>query len=80
MLSCSRLSMSAVLTSERCALARCFDLLATDAATPTPPVNIASKTSEVTINKCFKKLDAIKNKLIPDIILKKYLMLCLDYQ
>ena len=36
-------------------------------------VNIASKTSEVTINKCFKKLEAIKNKLIPDVILKKYL-------
>jgi len=28
--------------------------------------------SEVTINKCFKKLDAIKNKLIPNVILSKY--------
>ena len=35
-------------------------------------VNIASKTSEVTINKCYKKLELIKSKLIPNIILKKY--------
>ena len=28
--------------------------------------------SEVTINKCYKKLDKIKNELIPNIILKKY--------
>ena len=35
-------------------------------------VNNCSKISEVTINKCYKKLDKIKNKLIPDVILKKY--------
>jgi len=35
-------------------------------------VNIASKTSEVTINKCYKKLEAIKEKLLPAIIIKKY--------
>jgi transcription initiation factor TFIIB len=28
--------------------------------------------SEVTINKCFKKLDSIKSRLIPECILKKY--------
>ena len=28
--------------------------------------------SEVTINKCFKKLYAMKNELIPDVMLKKY--------
>ena len=31
-----------------------------------------SKISEVTINKCFKKLDKIKEQLIPKIILEKY--------
>jgi len=31
-----------------------------------------SKISEVTINKCFKKLDVIKNTLIPKVILDKY--------
>ena len=31
-----------------------------------------SKISEVTINKCFKKLDVIKKSLIPQIILDKY--------
>ena len=35
-------------------------------------VNAVSKISEVTINKCYKKLDKIKNELIPNIILKKY--------
>ena len=35
-------------------------------------VNNCSKISEVTINKCYKKLEKIKNKLIPDVILKKY--------
>ena len=35
-------------------------------------VNICSKISEVTINKCYKKLEKIKNKLIPELILKKY--------
>jgi transcription initiation factor TFIIIB Brf1 subunit/transcription initiation factor TFIIB len=28
--------------------------------------------SEVTINKCYKKLDAMKDKLIPTCILEKY--------
>jgi transcription initiation factor TFIIB len=28
--------------------------------------------SEVTINKCFRKMDAIKTTLVPEIILKKY--------
>ena len=31
-----------------------------------------SQISEVTINKCYKKLDAIKNKLIPKQVLRKY--------
>ena len=31
-----------------------------------------SKISEVTINKCYKKLDEIKDILIPSIILNKY--------
>ena len=31
-----------------------------------------SGVSEVTINKCFKKLETFKNKLIPEVILKKY--------
>jgi transcription initiation factor TFIIB len=31
-----------------------------------------SETSEVTINKCFKKLDKMKTDLIPTVILKKY--------
>jgi|UniRef100_A0A6C0C104 transcription initiation factor TFIIB len=31
-----------------------------------------SKISEVTINKCFKKLDKMKEQLIPGVILKKY--------
>jgi len=35
-------------------------------------VNLASKTSEVTINKCYKKLEMIKEQLLPDIIIKKY--------
>jgi transcription initiation factor TFIIIB Brf1 subunit/transcription initiation factor TFIIB len=29
--------------------------------------------SEVTINKCFKKLDLLKNNLIPSCILEKYI-------
>ena len=28
--------------------------------------------SEVTINKCYKKLDKLKEKLIPGVIMKKY--------
>ena len=35
-------------------------------------VNIVSGISEVTINKCYKKLDLIKEELIPNVILKKY--------
>ena len=35
-------------------------------------VNIASKTSEVTINKCYKKLELIKEQLLPEIIIQKY--------
>ena len=35
-------------------------------------VNTVSGISEVTINKCYKKLDDIKSQLIPDIICKKY--------
>tara|TARA_B100000963_G_scaffold84091_1_gene71658 strand:+ start:3093 stop:4157 length:1065 start_codon:yes stop_codon:yes gene_type:complete len=35
-------------------------------------VNKCSEISEVTINKCYKKLDKIKEDLIPQIILKKY--------
>jgi transcription initiation factor TFIIB len=35
-------------------------------------INNISKISEVTINKCYKKLDKIKEDLIPKIILKKY--------
>ena len=35
-------------------------------------VNICSEISEVTINKCYKKLNGMKNDLIPQIILSKY--------
>ena len=35
-------------------------------------VNIVSEISEVTINKCFKKLEGMKTQLIPGPILKKY--------
>ena len=35
-------------------------------------VNTVSEISEVTINKCYKKLDKIKHELIPGIIIKKY--------
>ena len=35
-------------------------------------VKIASNTSEVTINKCYKKLEKIKDKLVPSIIVEKY--------
>jgi len=31
-----------------------------------------SEISEVTINKCFKKMEKIKDELIPEVILKKY--------
>ena len=35
-------------------------------------VNKVSEISEVTINKCYKKLDKIKHELIPGVIIKKY--------
>ena len=35
-------------------------------------INNISKISEVTINKCYKKLEQYKSELIPPIILKKY--------
>jgi transcription initiation factor TFIIIB Brf1 subunit/transcription initiation factor TFIIB len=35
-------------------------------------VNKISETSEVTINKCYKKLESIKENLIPRVILEKY--------
>ena len=35
-------------------------------------VKLASNTSEVTINKCYKKLEKFKNKLIPTVIIEKY--------
>ena len=35
-------------------------------------INNISKISEVTINKCFKKLEVIKDELVPKIILEKY--------
>ena len=35
-------------------------------------INNISKISEVTINKCFKKLEQMQNTLIPNIILEKY--------
>jgi transcription initiation factor TFIIIB Brf1 subunit/transcription initiation factor TFIIB len=35
-------------------------------------VNKVSEISEVTINKCFKKLEHLKHKLIPTAILSKY--------
>jgi transcription initiation factor TFIIB len=35
-------------------------------------INTISKISEVTINKCFKKLEIVEDKLIPNMILKKY--------
>ena len=35
-------------------------------------VNKCSEISEVTINKCYKKLESIKEQLIPKVILEKY--------
>ena len=35
-------------------------------------VNKVSSISEVTINKCFKKLEMIKGQLIPTVIFQKY--------
>ena len=38
-------------------------------------IRAVSEISEVTINKCFKKLECIKYKLIPEVIIKKYSVL-----
>jgi transcription initiation factor TFIIIB Brf1 subunit/transcription initiation factor TFIIB len=35
-------------------------------------VNLVSEISEVTINKCYKKLNKMRDNLIPSVILKKY--------
>ena len=35
-------------------------------------VNMVSEISEVTINKCYKKLEKMKKELIPSIIINKY--------
>ena len=35
-------------------------------------IKIVSEISEVTINKCFKKLDSIKGELIPQKLMDKY--------
>jgi transcription initiation factor TFIIB len=35
-------------------------------------INLISKISEVTINKCFKKLELFETQLIPGVIIKKY--------
>ena len=35
-------------------------------------VKNVSEISEVTINKCFKKMELIKDDLIPSVILQKY--------
>jgi transcription initiation factor TFIIIB Brf1 subunit/transcription initiation factor TFIIB len=35
-------------------------------------VRLVSEISEVTINKCFKKLEKMREDLVPGIILKKY--------
>jgi transcription initiation factor TFIIIB Brf1 subunit/transcription initiation factor TFIIB len=35
-------------------------------------VKIVSEISEVTINKCYKKLEKFKDELLPPIIMKKY--------
>ena len=35
-------------------------------------VKLISEISEVTINKCYKKLDILKNSLVPKIFLEKY--------
>jgi transcription initiation factor TFIIIB Brf1 subunit/transcription initiation factor TFIIB len=40
-------------------------------------VKNVSETSEVTINKCFKKLEKIQEELLPAVILKKYSLLSL---
>jgi transcription initiation factor TFIIB len=35
-------------------------------------INKVSEISEVTINKCYKKLESVQDKLIPKAILDKY--------
>jgi transcription initiation factor TFIIIB Brf1 subunit/transcription initiation factor TFIIB len=35
-------------------------------------VKNVSEISEVTINKCFKKLEKIQEELVPEVIIKKY--------
>jgi len=35
-------------------------------------VKLVSEISEVTINKCFKKIEKMKDDLVPGVILKKY--------
>ena len=35
-------------------------------------IKIVSEISEVTINKCFKKLEKLKYDIVPEVILKKY--------
>ncbi len=37
-------------------------------------INTISQISEVTINKCFKKLESYESKLIPPVIVKKYMI------
>ena len=37
-------------------------------------IRLVSEISEVTINKCFKKLDNMKFQLIPEVLIKKYLI------
>jgi transcription initiation factor TFIIIB Brf1 subunit/transcription initiation factor TFIIB len=39
-------------------------------------VKNVSEISEVTINKCFKKIEKIKDDLVPAVILKKYSSAC----
>ena len=41
-------------------------------AEPYYQINNISSISEVTINKCYKKLETFKSTLIPNIIIKKY--------
>jgi len=35
-------------------------------------VKVVSEISEVTINKCFKKIEKMKDELVPAVILNKY--------
>ena len=36
-------------------------------------INMISKISEVTINKCFKKLETFETQILPKVIIKKYI-------